>query len=306
MRQSMNALVLATGVALTTSACIVPGYGERTDVSGRSLNLEGDPIADKEITSENCPLITDITYPAAPSSSTESTAPATTTPYDRFYVPVQEAAQLAVDNDLPAATAIYESIQREADPESHYAYTANTFLIDPETGQLGLKAECAAFAGEIATAESMLNRIEDPALRAAYEDNVERWEGRIAEDLADENDVETAYEILKLIDEVGSITQAEERDEVEFWVGSYAEDLARDNPDDIEKALALVDGIDEIGNTVRVDARDEVEFWVESHAERYALDDEVAKASALAQLVDEAGEYTRSSVQTSVDEIILD
>ncbi|HSH17978.1 MAG TPA: hypothetical protein VK978_01205 [Candidatus Saccharimonadales bacterium] len=295
---------MAAGIVVSTTASC-GGYGEGP---GGNVRIEGEVAPDADITSADCRIATDVRYPSA------SPTPVPTDPaarqkavIDGMYITIQEADKAAVDNELPEAAALYQSIKRTSVgiPEAAWLHDqANLFLANQEASQLGLKAECAAYAGEITTAESMLERIENPAIRATHEDTVETWEGHHAADLAQDEQIDAAYQVLDFIDESGRTVRLEEQDSVENWVGFYAAQHAQDDPDAIPVALKLVDRIDAAGNVTRVEERDAVENWIDFHARQSALDKEHAKAAELAGLADDSGEHTKATILANVDRII--
>lgn len=165
MKKSMNTLVV--GVTAGTLLA-VPGC-----VGGES---EQRILADTEVTSADCPDLADIeSLDTAVSSD----------PIYRDYLQmldVKRAGMYALDNDLPRAIESTQQLVTSIGESNDYAdtrYYAAEFLSDPETNQLGLKATCAAAAGEWVTAESMLARVENvnTELYQAYSDDVERYRG---------------------------------------------------------------------------------------------------------------------------------
>lgn len=250
MRRFAGAAV-AAGIMLIGPGC-----------SGEILGEErADPVIEAEPgMSDGCDALTDQTLPGDFRLSDAEAAAGML--YEQTQRDIEGARQLAIDDALEEATLEYESLARlleagsgeEAGAGSFSQAEVETigtevlrFLADPEGAQTALKAICAAYAGEVIAAEELLDDIDRPETRYAYEDDVEAWQGKAAEDRAINETYDSAYEILPLIgDDTPKVKRLQVQDDIEYWIAFNAERAARNG--EPERAREMIKRIDEIGS----------------------------------------------------------
>ncbi len=289
MGNVLRGLAMTGAILVGGSAC---GIGEQAPMHAR------DTIAPEDITSKDCGmLVGDLGLIYDPSTTTQPKTEA-----EKLADAEDYAQKLAINNDLAGAKLQYESIKRQigTDTEKGILVHPDEFLADPEGAQAGLKATCAAFAGEISTSNTLLNSISNPQTKAAYGSDARYWQAFTAENLAkDEKDFGAAYDI---VDHLAGATEEETvaaRDEVEYWVSYGAKSKAEKS--DFDEALVLVETIDDEGKTTKVTAHDEVDYWLQYRAENAAIKGDMGKASELISRIDEQGKITRAGAQAEIE-----
>lgn len=310
MNRRTGAVMLGVGLALAPP---LAGCGGEGEPPAPAIVDVGD------ITAEDCDVLTNLHYPETDKEWDEETR------FEGAQRDLQEAANFAINRDLDEATARFEAAVAEAqsaaspDPEAegtpeYYSHDevwsvtaeAGAFLADPEGTQGGLIAQCAALAGEVTISETLLDGIEAPETRAAWEDQVENWQAFTAEQLAEDGEFDEAYEILPLIDDEGNTTNESAHEEVELWVEHGAEQLALD-PEDLEEALELTGRVDNRGERTEERIRDGVEEDVidaakdEASIYTHTKAKDFEKALDIAELVDNRGEVTRVAALDAVE-----
>lgn len=289
MGNLVRGLAMTGAILAGASACSI---GEQAPMHAQ------DTIAPHDVTSRDCKIIVGEFGVAYDPSTT--TVPKTEA--QKLADAENYAEKLAIDNDLGGAKLQFETIKRRVGVSAIDGILVNPdkFLSDPEGAQLGLKATCAAFAGEISTSNALLKSIENPQTKEAYGNDARSWQTYKAKSLAQNgSDFDAAYDIVDHQEGATEANKIAARDEVEFWVSFKAKSKA-EHVTGIDDALKLVDTIDSEGTTTKVTAHDEVDFWIQFYAKEAALKGDMGKASELLSKIDDQGNITKASAEALI------